>query len=85
MNIKEIENLLETAYSRDIYEKIQQLSGEDRGKFNENLVAVLADENKKISWLSLHGLDDGCNKEIVMRILYNELFERDFSYLQRLK
>ena len=69
----------------NINERIEQLSGEDRGKFNENLVAVLADENKKISWLSLRGLDDGCNKEIVMGILYNEMFENDFSYLQRLK
>lgn len=77
MGIKEIEKLLETAYFRDTYEKIKQLSGEDRGKFNEALEAILMGE----TWFVQRGLDPfNYDEKMVKIILYKEMFERDFSY-----
>jgi muramidase (phage lysozyme) len=81
MDIKEINKLLETAYFRDTSEKIEQLSGEDRGKFQRNLASL---DN---IWFSLRGLNKPRNSKYseieIKRILYNEMFENDFSYLHR--
>ena len=64
----------------NINEKIEQLSEEDRGKFNENLSAILEDDE----WFSHRGLDDSnYSGQMVKMILYNEIFENDFSYLHR--
>lgn len=77
MDIKEIEKLLETAYFRDTHEKIKQLSGEDRGKFDEALEGILMGE----TWFVQRGLDPfNYDKKMVEIILYKEMFERDFSY-----
>ena len=80
MSAKEIESILETAYFRDNSEKIEQLSEDNRRKFDENLSAILEDDE----WFSLRGLDDSnCSEKMVKMILYNEIFENDFSYLHR--
>ncbi len=78
MGIKEIENILETAYFKNTSEKIKQLSGESRERFQQNLASV--DE----TWLSFRGLDDSnCGENMVKIVLYKEMFENDFSYLHR--
>ena len=80
MNIQEINNLLETAYFRDTSEKIEELSEGDRRKFNETLEAILRGE----TWFVQRGLDPfNYDKKMVKTILYNEMFEGDFSYLYR--
>lgn len=77
MDTKEIEKLLESAYFRDTCEKIKQLSGDDRGKFNEALEAILMGE----TWFVQRGLDPfNYDEKMVKIILYKEMFERDFSY-----
>ena len=80
MDIKEITKLSETAYFSNTSEKIEQLSGEDRGKFNEALEAILTGE----TWFVQRGLDPfNYDEKRVKIILYNEMFENDFSYLHR--
>lgn len=64
----------------NINEKIEQLSGENKERFQQNLASVLEDD----SWFSLRGLDDSnYSEQMVKMILYNEMFENDFSYLHR--
>jgi len=78
MNIKEIENVLETAYFRDTSEKIKQLSGESKERFQQSLASI--DD----TWLSLRGLNNSnCSENRIKIVLYKEMFEKDFSYLHR--
>ena len=80
MDIKEIEKLLENAYFRDTYEKIGKLSGEAKERFQQNLAAVLENDD----WLSFRGFNDSnYNRQMIEIVLYNEMFEKDFSYLHR--
>ncbi|MCK4647309.1 hypothetical protein KAT24_00050 [Candidatus Pacearchaeota archaeon] len=62
----------------DINEKIENLCEEDREKFQKNLTCVLGDDHS----LSLRGVDDSnYDEETIKTILYQEMFEGDFSHL----
>jgi len=62
----------------NIDNRVRELSGEDRRRFEKALSAVLEDD----MWFSLRGINYD-NRMMAKIVLYNEMFEGDFSHLRR--
>ena len=63
-----------------IDDKIKALSIQDRNRFEETLQAVFESDD----WLGLRGFDDeSFSQDMVRLVLYREMFEGDYSYLER--
>ncbi|MDD5699862.1 MAG: hypothetical protein PHH00_01560 [Candidatus Nanoarchaeia archaeon] len=58
--------------------QIDELPAEDRDRFMKTLGAVLEDS----VWQALRGLE-GTGCEMIKMVLYREMFDADFSYLNR--
>ncbi len=61
----------------NIDNRVRELSGEDRRRFEKALSAVLEDD----MWFSLRGINYD-NRMMAKIVLYNEMFEGDFSHLR---
>lgn len=65
-------------------DKINSLNEKDRKNFSEALESILSDDaSERGSWLNLRGFGGDYSLEMVRLTLYREMFEQDFSRLNR--
>jgi hypothetical protein len=65
---------------KTINQKVLELSGKDLVSFSQRLTDVLNSD----SWRAQRGLQKS-DPETILTVLYKEMFENDFSYLNRYK